>query len=73
MTFKTKYDFGEILYLKTDPEQVEYMLIGILLQPGGFMLRISNCGNFIDVHEMEVSKVKDKLKTLGVNDTEESD
>lgn len=38
MTFKTKYDIGQIVYLKTDCEQRQRMVTAIKVQNGGTLI-----------------------------------
>jgi hypothetical protein len=65
---KTKYKFGDILYIKTDPEQDENTLIAIIQEPGALAYRL-RCydGEILEVYEFEVSDTKDPLKSMGLD------
>jgi hypothetical protein len=68
MIIKTKYKFGDILFLKTDPEQSENTLIGVIQEPGALVYRLRDINNeIIEVYEFEVSDVRDPLKTMGLD------
>lgn len=66
-TFKTKWEYGESVYLKTDSEQDEYVITGFVLRPNGFLIKVSSCGTEVEVYEFEVSREKDKLKGMGLD------
>lgn len=68
MVIKTKYKFGDILYIKIDPEQAEYTLIGVIQEPGSLVYRLRDImGEIYEFYEFEVSDVKDPLKAMGLN------
>lgn len=62
--YKTnEFTFGDTVYIKTDPYQEAYILIGVLLHPSyraddpatpKFIL--SNSGDKVEVYDFEVSK-----------------
>ena len=65
------YEFGEKVYMKCDPDQLEYVIVGFILQPNQLlMLRISFCGEMADVYEFEISREKDIDKPISKNDDE---
>ncbi len=64
MTFKTQYNFGDIVYIVTDPSQYEWQVTGVTLLPGGHQLEISQNGATIAVYEFEISKERDEVKRL---------
>ena len=54
------YDFGDIVFLKTDAEQNERIVTGISIRPNGPIIYYLNCGQFISSHyEMEIIKEKE--------------
>lgn len=74
MVIKTKQKFGDILYLKIDPEQREYMLIAIIQEPGGLSFRLrAPDGDIIETYDFEVSDIKDPLKIMGIDKNEEQE
>lgn len=70
---KSKYKYGDIVYIKNDPEQKGYFLTGIIGRPGGMSYELSYLGEVINVCDFEVSDTKDELTLLGLDkkDTEE--
>lgn len=74
MVIKTKYKFGDILYLKTDPEQTENTLIAVIQEPGALVYRLrNNASDIIEVYEFEVSDLKDLAKTMGLDKKDDAD
>lgn len=59
------YSFGDIVFLKTDPEQLERIVTGIMLRPSGAVLYDLSCGMHSSYHyEFEISGDKDLLKQI---------
>lgn len=66
--FVTKYTFGNIVYLKTDNEQLPRMVTGIYLTPNGFIYYLSNGESESKHYDIEItSNVNQSLK-LGLSD-----
>jgi len=65
----SKYDFGDIVYLKTDPEQLERMVTGFTVRPNNtVMLLLTTSDSEETSHfEWEVSINKNITKTLELN------
>lgn len=64
MIIETKYDIGDIVYLKTDINQKERMVTTIGITPGNHVYTLS-CGDDSSEHyEIELSDTKDIMKTL---------
>jgi len=60
ISIKTDLEWGEIFYIKTDPEQIPGMLVGIVYLPGKVLkFRLSYEGEVFEVYDFEVSKEKD--------------
>ena len=60
MVINNKYDFGDIVYLKTDPEQNKRVVVGINVTPNGDILyRISQGTINSDHYDFEISEEKD--------------
>lgn len=67
------YKFTQPIYLKNDPEQTEYLLSRIILEPKGrITLEIMGPdGEFMEIPEGLTSKEKDMTKTLGIEQKED--
>jgi hypothetical protein len=62
---KTDIDFGDIFYLKSDPDQTEHILVGLIIVPGNqIKFRLSCFGDICEVYDFEASKEIDELKKL---------
>jgi len=69
---KTDLDFGQIFYIKNDPDQFEYFLIGIkILPPNQIKFILSLMGDEIEVFDFECSAEPDKLKIIGKMDQDD--
>lgn len=68
---KCKYKFGDILYIRTDPEQRGHMLVGIIARPTGLLYELSFSGEVIEVYDFETSETKDPLVTMGIDQKDE--
>lgn len=71
MVIKTKFKFGDSVYVKNDPAQLEYHLIGVIQRPSGMLYELSYLGDIIELYEFEVSDSKDILKALDVDKNDE--
>lgn len=62
MVIENKFNLGDIVYIKTDTDQKERMVIGILIRPGIIEYQLS-CGE-TSIWQMEfmISETKDVLK-----------
>ena len=60
----TPYYIGMSVYIKTDPEQKEYIVVGILIEPTQlkYLIRHDRTDDYF--FEMELSHEKNILKTL---------
>jgi hypothetical protein len=66
MMLQSKYDLGQIVYLKTDKEQCARMVISISFRPTGVIYEL-NYGSVSSWHyEIEVSDEKDVLASTTV-------
>lgn len=61
---RSKFELGRLVYLITDPEQLEYIVTGIHFRPTGVSYSISNNGSEFHVYDIEISKDKDVVKSL---------
>lgn len=68
--YDTTFKWGDVFYLKSDPDQAEYNLIGVLLAPGKPSLILRHSGfDEVTVYECETTREPDKEKLLGLNKT----
>jgi hypothetical protein len=70
---KSKHKYGDIVYIKNDPEQNGYFVVGIIGRPTGIYIELQLLGEIIEVCDFEVSEEKDALTMLGLDkkDTED--
>lgn len=61
---KTDLEFGDVWYLKNDPYQSEYLLIGVVIRPGAVLFLLDFLGEQIEVYDFECSKERDELKVI---------
>lgn len=64
MIIKTKYDIGDIVYLKTDISQKERMITMVGITPGSHVYTLSCGDDSSDHYEIEITDTKDVIKTL---------
>ena len=64
MKIDNAFDFGDIVYLKTDIDQRPRVVVAFEVYTGGEMLYKLACSTITSYHyEMEISKEKDILMT----------
>jgi hypothetical protein len=65
LTIETKYNIGDIVYLKTDPEQYARLVFALQILPGSNIAYILTLGDFTSSHyAVEISsKINVELKT----------
>jgi hypothetical protein len=56
MNLAITFDIGDIVFLKTDAEQLPRVITGILMRPNGFLYYLSNSTNETSHYEIEISK-----------------
>lgn len=60
-----RFKIGEIVYLKTDSQQLPRIVTGILMRPYAFIYYLSNNTNETNHYEIEISKeVNEIIKLL---------
>jgi len=65
ISIKTDLEWGQCLYIKTDPIQLERQLTGVTLRPGkGILLTLSYMGEEVEVYDFEMTTEPDKLKQI---------
>jgi hypothetical protein len=66
---KTDLDFGQVFYIKNDPEQFEHILTGIkIVPPNQIKFILSYLGDESELFDFECSSERDELKILGDED-----
>lgn len=73
MTIKIQHDFGDIVYIKNDPDQNEYEIVGFWVRPGAIVLELDRLGETIDVYEFQISTDRDMKKVLGLDKKREEE
>jgi hypothetical protein len=65
ISIKTDLEWGQKMYLKDDPVQLEHSLVGVILKPGkAVKFELSHQGEICEVFDFEASTKKDELKRL---------
>ena len=60
----SEYDFGDIVFLKTDPDQRERIVVGWTERPGVILYDLA-CGTDYSTHyEFEITEKQDILKKV---------
>jgi hypothetical protein len=67
MNLKLKYKIGQIVYLKTDPDQFGRLVVGYNLRYGHNLLVLAFAEDETAHYEFEVSEQKDILSTFELN------
>lgn len=63
LTGKVKYDFGDLVYLITDPEQLQRMVVGVRIRSSGSIVYLLACGTQETDHtDTEISTECDMVK-----------
>ena len=62
-----KFGLGDIVYFKTDREQLPRMVIGMFFFMGGIVYELSYNGERVSAYEIELTKDKDILIEMNVN------
>jgi len=71
MVIKTKFEFGDIVYIGHDPKQRGYEVVGIFASPGSIMVQIDYLGDTVDMYDFQLSHEKDVLKFITSDENEE--
>jgi hypothetical protein len=66
-TFQSRYTYGDKVYLKTDRDQLQRLVIEIQFSPGQVLYHVS-CSTETSTHyEFELSDAKDEALVLGLS------
>lgn len=58
MVIDNAFEFGELVYLKTDREQLERLVTGFSVNPNGLLYRLVSGTNDSTHYAVEISKEK---------------
>lgn len=68
MKFESKYDLGQIVYLKTDIDQRERIITQIKFDPTGCIYKLALCTEETYHFDIEISTQRNIIKALGLNE-----
>lgn len=70
MKVEIDYKFGQIVYLKNDPDQMEHLITRFILPPKGVLILelFTPTQEYIEVWEGIVTTERDKLKLMALDD-----
>jgi hypothetical protein len=67
--FKSAFELGEIVYLKTDDYGWERQVVGIVYRPNGLLYELRSAADEASLHTyLEILKEKEKRTDLKVRD-----
>lgn len=68
MKVEIDYKFGQSVYLRNDPEQLEYLINRIIIEPKARLCfeLLGPDGEFSEIPELLISKERDMLKVAGI-------
>lgn len=61
MKIFTQYDIGQIVYLKTDPEQLKRIITRIMISPEGVGYQLAHGSDASEHYDIEISRDQDEL------------
>ena len=65
MVIENKYDIGQVVYLKTDPDQLARIVISMEIYAQGEIQYKLSCGsNFSYHYDFEITEEKDSTKLI---------
>ena len=62
MKITVPYAFGDIVYLKTDEEQLPHEIVGVVIRPGCTLLEISRMGEDMMIYDFQITTERDLVK-----------
>lgn len=63
-TFVSKYNFGDIVYLVTDPDQLKYIVCEIEFRPGSVVYVVSSGKETYTAYEFELTDEPNLVEKL---------
>lgn len=67
MEIKTTYKFWDVVYIKTDVEQLPGMVIGMVVIPKNIRYIVNRCGDETTHYEQELSTYPNYVIKVGDN------
>lgn len=64
MIIQSEYNFGDIVYLKTDKNQDKYIVVAVQADPTGIVYELACGSNKSFHHSIEISREKDVLMAI---------
>lgn len=61
--YTLEFDIRDTVYIKTDPEQLERIVTGIIIRENGIVYHVSYCTDETSHYGFELSEEKDVMKT----------
>lgn len=69
--YESAAKWGDVYYLKSDPDQLQFNLINVILTPGKPKLKLRHGGyDVVIVYECETSREPDLTKKLGIDNSD---
>ncbi|WPU91815.1 hypothetical protein SNE25_21085 [Mucilaginibacter sabulilitoris] len=66
----TEYNLGDIVYLKTDPDQLQRMVVAITIRPTGILYELSQAASGSDHYSIEISPSPDLNLKMGIENNQ---
>ena len=60
--YQIEFEIGDSVYLKTDPDQVERLVTGITIRPGGISYALTDVTTESFHYSFEITKQRDIVK-----------
>lgn len=67
MNIRNEFSIGETVYLTTDNQQEEFIVVEIIIEQKGIKYTIRNRFEFLTVYDFEISRERDQNKVLGID------
>lgn len=62
---KTDLEFGQPMFIKVDPAQIEHQLVRVIIEPSNQVkFGLSHLGDTIELYDFECSTERDELKYI---------
>lgn len=64
---EVKFRIGQFVFLRTDPEQVERLVVGYIVRATGILYEVAYLNHVEDCYDIQLSATRDEVKRLGVD------